>query len=351
MANQTRQLAAMLSSEGCRVTLVAVNAPYRPRWIRSVRGLRALFRLIPYLFVLWRSMREVEIVHLMANSGWAWHLLAAPAIWIARLRRKPVVVNYRGGEAAAFLRNQITLVRPTISVAQAMVVPSRFLAQVFAEHRIRTSIVPNIVDLARFRPTEAVPGRMNIVVARNLEDIYDIPTALRAFSLVRRQRPQARLIVAGSGPRRASLETLCRSLDIGSAVTFTGRLEIERMADLYHAADVALNPSRVDNMPNSLLEAMASGVPIVSTDVGGVRFMVEDAKSALLVPPGDPQAMAAAILRLMSDETLAKNLRTAGLLLAQRYGWQNVREDWFDVYARVARKPGTPQALPTQQAT
>jgi glycosyltransferase involved in cell wall biosynthesis len=129
-----------------------------------------------------------------------------------------------------------------------------------------------------------------MLVARNLEDIYDVPTALRAFARLHASHPHARLTVAGSGPRRADLERLCAELAIADAVTFTGRIENERMADLYRCADVLLNPALVDNMPNSLLEAMASGVPIVSTRVGGVPHLVEDGRTALLVPPHDPDA-------------------------------------------------------------
>ena len=104
MANQTRQLARLLEAEGCSVTVVRTNAPYRPAWIGRVRGVRALFRLVPYIISLWRAMRgQSDLAHVMANSGWAWHLFAAPAIRIAALRGVPVVVNYRGGEAAPFL--------------------------------------------------------------------------------------------------------------------------------------------------------------------------------------------------------------------------------------------------------
>ena len=80
---------------------------------------------------------------------------------------------------------------------------------------------------------------------------------------------------------------------------------------------------------------MASGVPIVSTNVGGIPYLVEDGKTALLVPPSDPAAMAAAILRLTRDLRLAEELARAGLEAVQQYAWPNVRSKLFDVYARV----------------
>ena len=104
MAGQTSQLADLLRSEGAHVRLVQTNAPYWPMWISRFRAVRALARLGGYLVRLWTVSSEVQILHVMANSGWSWHLVAAPAIWIGRLRGVRVVVNYRGGEAEAFLR-------------------------------------------------------------------------------------------------------------------------------------------------------------------------------------------------------------------------------------------------------
>jgi glycosyltransferase involved in cell wall biosynthesis len=333
MANQTMQLARLLEEEGCRVTLVQTNRPYRPSWIARFRGVRALFRLAPYLRSLWRAMDDGDLVHVMANSGWAWHFFAAPAIWIGWLRGRPVVVNYRGGAAQAFLDRQWILVRPTLQRAACLIVPSRFLERVFEARKMRVQIVPNIVDLARFHPSERVERGWHVVVARNLEDIYDIPTALRAFAVVHRRHPHARLTVVGSGPALIMLERLADELALRGAVTFTGRLDNARMADVYRSADLALNPSRVDNMPISLLEAMASGVPIVSTNAGGIPDMVDDGKTALLVPVGDWQAMAEAALRVLENAQLASSLRAAGIEAAQRYTWKAVRPLFNRVYA------------------
>lgn len=339
MANQTRQLARLLGESGVQVRLVQNNPPYRPAWIGNVRGLRAAFRLVSYVVALWRALRGADVAHVMANSGWAWHLFAAPAIWLARLRGVPVLVNYRGGEAESFLQRQARWVRPTLRLARVLAVPSGFLQSVFARHGIAAEVVPNIVDLARFAPAgRRTPGQ-HIVVTRNLEDIYDIPTALRALAKIRSRYPGARLTVAGSGPALDSLQRLARELGVDAAVRFTGRLDNERIADLYREADLLLNPSTVDNMPISLLEAMASGVPIVSTNVGGVPYLVEHERTALLVPARDADAMAAAALRVFDDAALRDALATAGLQACRAYAWERVCPVLFAAYARCAGRP------------
>jgi len=336
MANQTRQLARLLTDEGSRVTVVQTNRAVPIEWVEQVHVLRAVVRLPLYVAALVKAMRRAEIAHIMANSGLAWHLFAAPAIWIAALFRVPAIVNYRGGEAAAFLARRAAVVRFTLRRAAALVVPSGFLRDVFARHAIAAEIVPNAVDVSAFNPAASRPPGLRIVVTRNLERIYDVATAIRALAIIRREQPEASMTVAGSGPEREALAALAEELGVADAVRFTGRLEHSKLPGLYREASVALNPSTVDNTPNSLLEALASGVPIVSTDVGGVPYLVAHEKTALLVPAGDPLAMTEAVLRLNRDHALAERLRSAGLALAQQFAWGQVRVALLGAYQRAA---------------
>ncbi len=336
MANQTRQLAELLRAEGLPVTLVQTNRPYAPAWLGHVRGLRALGRLLPYLWALWSACGRADVMHLMANSGWSWHLFAAPALWVARWRGVPVVVNYRGGGAPEFLARSTRRVRPQMRAAAALVVPSGFLQDVFARFQIAAQIVPNVVDLRRFSPADRVEASPpHLVVTRNLEPVYDNATALRAFAIVRQRHPSARLTVAGSGPERAALEALANALGLGEAVAFAGRLDRAEVAGLYRSATLMLNPSRTDNTPNSVLEAWACGVPVVSTRVGGVPYLVEHGRTGLLVPAQDPAAMAEAALSLIEQPALHTAMVDAGLREAQRYTWEQVRPLLLATYRRV----------------
>jgi glycosyltransferase involved in cell wall biosynthesis len=346
MANQTLQLAGLLRGEGLRVDVVQTNAPYRPAWIGRLRVARAFFRLLPYVAGLWSRLRDADLVHLMANSGWSWFFFALPAAAIARLRGVPLVINYRGGEAESFLGRSAWAVRPAVRRAAALVVPSEFLRQVFGRFGMAATIVPNIVDLARFRPaTAAADGAPHLLVARNLEPIYDNATAIRAFAVVRREFPGARLTVAGEGPLLEALQRLAAELGVAEAVRFCGRVANADMPALYASARVCVNPSLADNMPISVLESLASGVPVVSTRVGGVPHLVEHERTALLVEPGDAEAMAQAVLRLLRDPALAARLRAAGLDSVRRYDWASVRPKLLAVYQAAAGPAGVRAGL------
>ncbi|MCS6948745.1 MAG: glycosyltransferase family 4 protein [Steroidobacteraceae bacterium] len=352
MSNQTQQLSQLLQQAGLRVRVVRTNAPYRPAWIGAIPGVRAIFRLVPYLVELWRISARVGILHIMANSGWAWHLLAAPAVWIGKMRGVAVIVNYRGGDAAGFLKRSHRWVTPTMRLADRVIVPSGYLQQVFAGYGIASQIVPNIIDLHCFarKSSDDAPGADPVIlVARHLEPLYDVATAIRAFAIVRRKYPGATLVVAGDGPERARLVALTEELGVQDRVEFTGRLTNSKMAGLYARADAVVNTSLLDNMPISILEALAVGVPVVSTDVGGIPYLVTDGETALLAPPRDTAKIAAALLRILGDHDLRSRLIESGWQLVQQFTWERVRPRLLRCYSEfipVAGQCKSPASLP-----
>lgn len=334
MAAQTAQLARLLENEGVSVSLVQVNTPHSGQWWGHIQGLRAFIRLVPYLTKLWRAIGQSQVVHIMANSGWSWHLFAAPAVWIAHIRGVPSVINYRGGGAGHFLTHSNALIKPTLRRTSALIFPSSFLQIVFEKHGYVGHVVPNIVDLSRFsgkreKPAPTVP---RLIITRNLETIYGIDTAINALPRILGHYPDATLTIAGSGEERSNLESLTKNLGLEKHVKFLGSLNREQIVELYAQADVLLNPSRVDNMPNSLLESLACGVPIVSTDVGGIPYMVQHEKTALLVRSDDSHGLACETIRILEDTELRERLINNGLQEIRHYGWDSIAELWKSAY-------------------
>ena len=337
MANQCEQLVRLLRADGFDVELVRTNAPYRPAWVGHLPVLRAGFRLLPYLLELWLAAGRASVMHVLANSGWAWHLLAAPAMVIARLRGTPVIINYRGGNADTFFAGAPRNVLNMLAGAALRVTPSAFLQRVFSRYGLTAEVIPNIVDLSRFIPSppRCFGDAPHLVVTRNLEAIYDIPTAMRAFARVKPSFPGARLTVAGTGPELGRLQQLTVELGLQDSVCFAGRIDNADIPALYSSADCLINPSTVDNMPISILEAFASGVPVVSTSAGGIPGLVEQGVNGLLVPIADHEAMSREVLRVLQDAGLAMALKQAGLAQARKYSWPQVRGQWLDAYRRV----------------
>ena len=339
MANQCQQLIQLLISEGMDVKFVRTNSPYQPAWAGKIPVLRSFFRLFPYLVNLWRITPKVDVVHLLANSGWAWHLFSTPVILIGRLRGTPVIVNYRGGNADTFFTAAPKYVLSLLAKVSMRVTPSVFLQRVFAKHGLGAVVIPNIIDLSRFslRAPRAFGNAPHIIVTRNLEPIYDIPTAIRALVHIKKLLPGATMTIAGSGPELANLQGLVSALRLAGSVKFAGRIDNASIPSLYASADCVINSSTVDNMPISILEAFASGVPVISTDAGGIPDLVESNVTGLLAPIGDSEAIAREVLRVLQDADLAANLTRAAFAEARKYAWPEVRAKWLAAYADAAR--------------
>lgn len=326
MANQTKKLSEFLRSEDIDVEVIRTNPDYKPAIIRKVPVVRALFRLISYKLTLMRRLKHTDVIHIMANSGWSWHLFAAPAIVIGRLYNKPVIVNYRGGYAADFFSKSWFWINLTLKKAQAIVVPSVFLQEVFEDFGESASVIPNVLDRALFyqKIKETNTHYPHVIVTRNLEEIYDVATTVRAFFIIKKDYSKAQLSIAGTGPEKKSLESLISELNIEDCVSFTGRLGPEEMATLYQNADVMLNASTVDNTPNSIIEALACGTSVVSTNAGGIPKLVQHQYDALLVNIGEHHKMAEAAIEILKNEKLKETLIDNGLHTIEKFYWSNV---------------------------
>ena len=136
-------------------------------------------------------------------------MFVTPAMIIARMRAVPVIVNYRGGNADSFFSKDSGFVLRMLAQVSMRVTPSVFLQRVFARHGLSAEVIPNIIDLSRFKPKlpRSFGDSPHIVVTRNLEPIYDIPTAIRAFAVIKKSFAGAKMTVAGSGPELAKLQS------------------------------------------------------------------------------------------------------------------------------------------------
>jgi glycosyltransferase involved in cell wall biosynthesis len=168
-----------------------------------------------------------------------------------------------------------------------------------------------------------------------LEPLYDVETAIRAFAKVRLQHPDARLVIVGAGSDERRLREIVAKEEILS-VEFSGRVERNKIADLFDEADIVLNTSVIDNMPVAIIEAFYCGVPVVTTDAGGIPYFVENDVSGLVVPMRDVNAVAAALARVMNDGACRMRLIEGGRVASKLFSWEAVRQKWADLYTDLA---------------
>jgi glycosyltransferase involved in cell wall biosynthesis len=330
---QARSLAEGLDAARYRVVFTPIN-PRFPRglgWLRRVPYVRTALNQALFLPSLWR-LRRADVIHVFSASYGSFLLAPVPAMLMGRLLRKAVVLNYHSGEADDHLTRWGVLVHPWLRLADEIVVPSEYLRGVFARHGYRVRVIPYVVDFSRFRYRERTRLRPRLLSNRNLEPYYAVDNTLQAFARLKARSPDATLTVAGSGREERRLRELAASLGVGG-IRFVGRVEPSAMADLHDEADIFVNSSVLDNQPISLLEAFASGLPTVSTPTGDIATMVRDGETGLLVPPGDPAAMARAVATLLDDSERALQMARRARQALERHAWPSVFEAWAAVYA------------------
>jgi glycosyltransferase involved in cell wall biosynthesis len=305
-----------------------------------IKYVRTVATELTYLPQLVRQLARADVVHVFSASYASFLLAPLPAIVAARALGKPLVLNYRSGEAPDHLKRS-AIARKALRSVDLNVVPSRFLVDVFAQFGIPALVVPNVVDLGRFAFRRRVPLRPRLLSTRNFDALYNVRCTIRAFRLVQDRWPDATLTLVGGGPEERALRSLVDELRLNH-VTFAGRVAPERVADYYASHDIYVQSPNIDNMPTSVLEAFACGLPVVSTEAGGVPAILTHGEHGLLAPLDDHEAIAAHVVRLLADPAYAVRLAQAALTTCAGCTWSAVRDQWLRAYRRVL--PGTAPA-------
>ena len=294
-----------------------------------------------YWPLLLRELRRADVVHVFSASYSSFLLSPLPAVLVARLLRRPVVFNYHSGEASDHLRRSALARRVMRSCVNLNVVPSAFLRGVLASFDIPAQVVPNTIDVRQFAHRVRDPLRPRVLSTRNFEPLYNVAATLRAFARIQARYPEATLTLVGSGSQEAALRALAAELALRQ-VTFAGAVPPPEIPRYYGDADIYLQTPAIDNMPLSVLEAFASGLPVVSTRVGGVPAILTDGVHGLLAPEGDDEAVAARVMELLEQPVRARRLAAAARETCARYEWPVARQGWLAAYHAALDRHAVP---------
>jgi len=307
------------------------------RYLQRVKYLRTGVTTFYYLLLLLRRLPRYDIIHAFSASYWSYLLSVMPVLLVAKLYRKKIILNYRSGEAEDHLRRWPRTTVPLMKRMDAIVVPSGYLVDVFAKFGLKARPIFNIIDIERFNYRERAVLEPRFMCCRLLEPLYNVANVIRAFRMIKDEVPEATLTIAADGSQRANLEKLVSDLKLDS-VTFSGFVPFDQMPDLYDAHDVHLIGNDIDNMPAAITESCATGIIIVTTDAGGIPYVVENGRSALIVPRGDVAGLAREALRALRDPELSRTLAQNAKDRAQDFTWPRVRGQWLALYHELVSR-------------
>jgi adenylyl-sulfate kinase len=300
------------------------------RWVERIPWLRTCARMPFYGAALWRGIRNADIVHIFSAAYWSFLLVVVPAWLLAQLHGAKSLIHYHSGEAPDHL-SRSRIARRILRGADCVIVPSEYLAAGFREFGLETRIVPNLVDWRQFSFRLREPLRPRLICPRGFHPYYGVDTVVRAFRVIRGQYPGARLCLVGKGATERRTRDLVAELGI-NGVEFVGAVPHKEIGSYYDENDIFINASWLDNSPVSILEAFASGTPVVTTAPEGIRYLVEHERTGLLCEPADWGALGENVLRLLREPTLAVRLSRNARAESQRYCWEQVRPKWLEAY-------------------
>ena len=327
-----------------------------PRWTEGVRTYRLWCRRSPIphttnlisLWSVWRAGRLLRDVGFVPDVVHAHVYHAAIAAWmLARLWGRPLVITEH---SSAFARNSLTrraalAAKLAFGAARYVLPVSRALQSALEARGVRARFrtVPNVVDPTVFhegsRSEPNAPQRILFVGIFDAAHVKGIPTLLRALTELRKRRDGWQLRLVGDGPARSEYERLACELRLEGFVHFLGLKAKAEVADEMRKADVLVLPSRWENLPCVLLEAQASGLPVVASAVGGVPEIVLEGTGAL-VPPGNVEALGNAIEAVLSGRKTID--REAIRRSSERFRPDVVAAQLHSIYESAVGREGRP---------
>ena len=306
--------------------------------IRTSDKKNKVLRLLDMLGSLYSNRKKADVVIIDVFSTSAFYFAYSVAA-LARKLKIPYLTVLHGGNLPNRLKNNPGLCKKLFGKSAKNISPSHYLEEAFRENGHEAEYIPNFISLDKYTYKHRENIKANILWVRSMHQIYNPTLAIKVLKQLLDDGIDARLCMVGPD-KDGSLETvksIAEELNVTDKLTLTGRLSLNEWTELSSGYDIFINTTNFDNHPVSLIEAMALGFPIISTNVGGVPFLIKDGEQGLLVPPNDPDAMSQKIKYLLNNPEITSGLSANARNEAEQFDWNIVRDKWLNVIDKVTR--------------
>lgn len=298
---------------------------------------RPFFRLLDMLWTILKERHSYQVAQIDVFSGRAFIYTEVSSRLLSYLD-KPFILTLHGGRLPEFSNQYPKRIRRVLESAAAVVTPSPFIQSAFADFREDIRLIPNPIDLstAIFRLREKPSPRL--IWVRAFHQVYNPSLAVDVVSELCAGFPQIHLTMLGPDKGDNSLDQMLEravALGVEDKLEVVGGVPHTEIPIWLDKSDILINTSNYDTAPRSLLEAMANGLCVVSTNVGGIPYIIEHGVSGLLVSPNDPKAMAESIQMLLTTPGLAESLSISARKCAEQNDWSSILPQWDQLFYEV----------------
>lgn len=294
-------------------------------------------RLIDMLATILFKRKQYSISQVDVFSGRAF-TFAYLCTRFLRYLRKPVVITLHGGNLPEFAKNHPSFVKKLLMSANITVSPSNYLKKALNKFASRIMVIPNPIEIKHFPFLLRDIPHPSLVWVRAFHEIYNPILAVRVLSVLVDFCPDIRLIMVGPDKGDGSFQRTieeAKNLGVQERIQFTGGVDRSSVPNWLFKGDIFINTTNFDNMPSSVIEAMACGLPVVSTNVGGLPYLIDDGVDGVLVPPNNVQAMAAAVQRVLVEPDLAEKLSSNARKKAESFDWSIILPKWEELLSSI----------------
>jgi glycosyltransferase involved in cell wall biosynthesis len=290
------------------------------------------FRLVDMLFSIlkYRSVIDLVIMDTYSKKAFYYSYFCSLLCRLLKINYYPVL---RGGNLPEKIRQSKRMAGAVFGHSKANIAPSFYLFNVFSDAGFNVEYIPNNINLKDYDFKERSSFSPLLLWVRSFDNIYNPVLAIEILKVLLDNDPGARLCMVG--PDKDGSQRFCRDraneLGILDHVTFTGYLSKKEWHTLAADYDIFLNTTTVDNTPVSVIEAMALGLPVVSTNVGGIPYLLQDEVDCLLVQNGDGDAMVRSIIRLIDYPEIGKDIAFNAREKVSSFDWDVVRHQWTEL--------------------
>jgi len=295
-------------------------------------------RMLDMINTAWSKRHQYAAAQVDVYSGAAF-LWAEAVCWMLRRAGKPYILTLHGGGLPDFARSWPRRVRYLLRYAVVVTTPSLFLLEKMAPYRSDLVLLPNALDLSAYAFRARQRPQLHLIWLRAFSAIYNPSLAPRVLARLKQDFPDVRLTMIGPDKEDGSLQEMqqvATELGVMDLISLPGGVPKGEVPDWMNKGDIFLNTTNIDNAPVSVLEAMACGLNVVSTNVGGIPYLLRHQQDALLVPPNDSQAMAAAVRRIYTEPGLSERLSVNGRATANQFDWSAILPQWEALLSAVA---------------